>query len=708
DEILLLHEEWISQAAEPEIAKRREVNLASVTSETLQETLRGGVGKGILDELRGVLDEMEASFRAADNLPAAILSVQIGKDMVDQETGQRGFIITGEESFLDPYNAGQKALDDHIAELRALLRDDPANSNRLDRVESLANDWVVQAAVPEIQARRDVDANPATIADVAAIVESGVGKNILDQMRAKFDEFIQIEVDLNQQHAAEASQQNQNIIVLALGLTALGAVITLAVGIFTSRNITSSLTAVTVAAQTIIGGDLSREVEVTSKDEVGILASTFNTMTNQLRTTLSSLDKRTKDQAVVAEVATTIANISDLQEMIENLVRLTQRGFGLYHAHVFIYNETTEELEIVACGYKEGEEHEGTHGTEPIPLAQEQSLVARAGREQTPVIVNDVRSDPNWLPNALLPDTHAEMAVPMLIGGRLLGVLDVQADHVDAFTQEDANIKGTLAAQAAVAMQNIQEHATSQKIASDLGVVTEVGIATATITDRDQLLQEVVDLSKESFKLYHAHIYLMNEEGDTLQLAAGAGEVGRQMAAEGRSISLDSEKSLVARAARTHEGVVVNDVTDDADFLPNPLLPDTHAEMAVPMILGGRVLGVLDVQSETVGRFTQIDINVKTTLAAQIAVALENARSFQEAQKRAERETRLSAISQKILNTTTIEEAMQITARELGHALGKRQTLVSLDAKTLSGKSNIDDDRKNGQEKLETTETGVA
>jgi GAF domain-containing protein len=277
------------------------------------------------------------------------------------------------------------------------------------------------------------------------------------------------------------------------------------------------------------------------------------------------------------------------------------------------------------------------------------------------------------------------MAVPMIVGDKLLGVLDVQAEELDRFTKEDAVIKGTLASQIAVAMQNLQEHEVSQKMASDLNVVAEVGIATATITDRDELLQEVVDLSKESFNLYHAHIYLMDETGEKLNLSSGAGEVGRQMVSEGRSIPLDSEKSLVARAARTHEGVVVNDVRTDPDFLPNPLLPDTRAEMAVPMIVGGRVLGVLDVQSETVGRFTQIDINIKTTLASQIAVALENARSFQETQKQAERETKLNMITQKIQGADTIEEAMQIAARELGHALGKRQTLVSLDPAVLAG-----------------------
>ena len=685
DELESLHNDWLRLAAEPEIAKRREVNLATTTTETLSETLAAGVGKDILDELRGVLDTMESSFRAADNLDAAILTVQIGKDMVDQETGQRGFIITGDESFLEPYNAAQERLAGHITELRALLVDDLANSTRLNQVESLANDWVVKAGEPEIQARRDVNENPATVADVAAMLEVGTGKDILDEMRVIFDEFTAIEVELNQQRAAAANQQATSTAVIGISSTLFGILLTIFLGTYVARNITSSLGDVTTSARKIIGGDLDVEVAVTSEDEVGELASTFNTMTGQLRETLGSLEARNKDQTVVTQVATEISSIQNMQEMLERMVHLVQRGFGLYHAHVFTFHEAEqgEELRIIACGYQEGDEHEGTHGTTTIDYKNENSIVARCARERKPVIVNDVRNSSEWLPNPQLPETRAEMALPMMVGDRLLGILDVQAETLDRFTDEDANVKMTLASQLAVAMQNLIQFEETQKIASDLNVVAEVGIATSTITDADQLLQEIVDLSKKSFNLYHAHIYLMNEAGDTLQLSSGAGEVGRTMVAQGLSIPLEREQSLVARAARTGQGVVVNDVTLDANFLPNPLLPDTRAEMAVPMLIGGKVIGVLDVQSETVGRFTDLDVNIKTTLASQISVALENARAFKNAQNQAARETTLNLITQKIQQTGTIEEAMQVAARELGNALGKRKTMVSLNPDVL-------------------------
>jgi PAS domain S-box-containing protein len=162
--------------------------------------------------------------------------------------------------------------------------------------------------------------------------------------------------------------------------------------------------------------------------------------------------------------------------------------------------------------------------------------------------------------------------------------------------------------------------------------VAEISTATSTILDIDKLLQQVVDLAKERFGLYHAHIYLLNETDNTLVLTSGAGEIGRQMVAEKRSIPFDREQSLVARAARERKGVTVNDVTQAPDFLPHPLLPNTRAELAVPMMVGDQVLGVFDVQSEVVGRFTEADIAVQTTLASQVASAVQNARSYTEIQ----------------------------------------------------------------------------
>jgi putative methionine-R-sulfoxide reductase with GAF domain len=223
----------------------------------------------------------------------------------------------------------------------------------------------------------------------------------------------------------------------------------------------------------------------------------------------------------------------------------------------------------------------------------------------------------------------------------------------------------------------------------DLEIVAEVGTATATILESKRLLQEVVDLTKERFNLYHSHIYLLDGEGKNLVLTSGAGEPGRIMVAEGRSIPLDREQSLVARAARERKGVTVNDVTQAPDFLPNTLLPDTRSELAVPMIVGNQVIGVFDIQSDQVGRFTESDVNIQTTLAAQLATSIQNVRSFEQSRRQAEFESLTNMIGQRIQRTTSIEESLQTAIREIGLALGASRVSASI------GNSRQNSDRGN-------------
>jgi PAS domain S-box-containing protein len=171
------------------------------------------------------------------------------------------------------------------------------------------------------------------------------------------------------------------------------------------------------------------------------------------------------------------------------------------------------------------------------------------------------------------------------------------------------------------------------KRALELETVTQLSTTAARLADPQALLQTMVDSVKQAFGLYHAHIYLMDEIGQKLVLTAGAGAVGEQMVARRFSIPLDRERSLVARAARTRQGAIVNDVTQEPDFLPNPLLPQTRAELSVPLIVGDEVLGVLDVQHDQPGHFTEADADIQTILASQIAIALSNARARQQSEQ---------------------------------------------------------------------------
>lgn len=209
----------------------------------------------------------------------------------------------------------------------------------------------------------------------------------------------------------------------------------------------------------------------------------------------------------------------------------------------------------------------------------------------------------------------------------------------------------------------------------------EVSRRLTTILDPDQLVQEVVAQIDAAFGYYHTHIYLFDDARNYLVMVGGTGEAGRQMLASGHKIA--QGQGLVGRAAASAVPVLVADVSQTQDWLPNPLLPETKAETAVPILIGQTVLGVLDVQHNVVGGLQQEDVELLQSIANQIAIALQNAQSYKEAEKRAQREARIRAISASILNTADVATAMKVAARELGQTLGARQTVVRLVADSL-------------------------
>nr|MBP8863474.1 GAF domain-containing protein [Anaerolineae bacterium] len=470
-----------------------------------------------------------------------------------------------------------------------------------------------------------------------------------------------------------------------------------------------------------------------------------------------------------AEISAQVSSILDTDELLKKVVPLLKERFNLYHVQFYLMDADRHELTLRA-GYGQVGQIMQQQGFK-IDLDQEQSLVARAARSRQITLANDVTQDPDFMPNLLLPDTRAEVAVPAMIGEQLIGILDVQASETNYFTESDLDVYRTLASQIANAFQGAQlfgqqrqaeraQREAAEKIRAMFDAMTEgitvtnmigtiedlneamlrlygyhrreellgrssmqlfarpfwskaaenvrqaleagasqttecrmvrhdgsefeaetsaallrdmngaptgfvsiirditarkwaeeervrmttqlrtaadISAQATTLLDPQMLLRQVVTLIKERFDLYHVHFYTLDETTHELLLAAGYGEVGKTMLAQGHRLQLEAKKSLVARAARTQTPLLVADTTASPDFILNPLLPETRSEIAVPLVLSGKTLGVLDVQHNRPNHFTEADLDVFRTLAGQLAAALQNARYFEELQRAAER-----------------------------------------------------------------------
>ena len=201
----------------------------------------------------------------------------------------------------------------------------------------------------------------------------------------------------------------------------------------------------------------------------------------------------------------------------------------------------------------------------------------------------------------------------------------------------------------------------------------------STILDADRLVSEVVDQLQVAFNYYHVHIYLLDEASQLLIVASGTGEAGKIMRESGHRIPMG--KGLVGTAAQRQEVILSRDTRSTPNWLPNPLLPDTRAEIAIPIKIGDQVLGVLDVQDNQVNGLDEQDANLLVAIANQTAFGLTNARRYQKTQQQAKREAALSSVVQQIQATRATQVALQVTARELGRVLNLPRTRVWIDWK---------------------------
>jgi signal transduction histidine kinase/DNA-binding response OmpR family regulator len=218
-----------------------------------------------------------------------------------------------------------------------------------------------------------------------------------------------------------------------------------------------------------------------------------------------------------------------------------------------------------------------------------------------------------------------------------LRVVDETASH--AWAAEEQMLVKQVADQLSLALENarlFQETKRAEEALKRqnqyLAAAAEIGRLVTSTLDLNTIFSRTVNLVRERFGYYHAAIFIMEETGFNLTLREGTGTPGAEMKARQHSLPANAS-SIVGKVALSGEPVVSNDVTRDPAHLPNPLLPETRAEAALPLRVGSRIIGALDIQATTAGAFTEDDQNVLQILADQVAIAIDNARSYELSQQ---------------------------------------------------------------------------
>ena len=342
---------------------------------------------------------------------------------------------------------------------------------------------------------------------------------------------------------------------------------------------------------------------------------------NELKQAEEEVQKRLREITTLHKVSEVINSTLDLKEVFQRVVKELSTTFGYRLVDIYLLEE--EGLRLQAnVGYDD------KTTIELIPL--ERGVVGRVARAGQPAFIPDVSQDPDYIP--AYPDIENEICVPIMRGDTLLGTLNVESDGTRPLTEDDLQLLLTLSSHIGVAIDNARLYEEEQRLSTQRKTMAEVGRTTAAILEMDALLTQVVDLIAQNFGYYRVHIFQVDQDSGYAVHKAATGVAAAAIAEEGLRLKI-GEKGLVGWVAQHGEPVLVNDVSQDPRYYAHPDLPDTRSELDVPIRAGERVIGVLDVQSTELNAFDESDLATLETLAHQLAVAMENARLYQETQR---------------------------------------------------------------------------
>jgi signal transduction histidine kinase len=297
-------------------------------------------------------------------------------------------------------------------------------------------------------------------------VFSGWRPIVLQNPIPNVDDFGIIWVLVAEINEAEALAPANRLLVSSLIAGLLVSILILLIAYVFSIRIAGPIQQLTNTAKQITQGDLSQQAHINTNDETGVLAHAFNLMTQRLGQLIDTLEQRVADRTqqleMTAAIGERLTSILNLETLLVEMVNQVKENFNYYHVHIYLLDAEREKL-VVAAGTGEAGKKMVAQGHN-IAMTAPTSLVARAARRREIVHVDDVRQASDWLPNTFLPNTHSEIAVPIIAEDKVIGILDVQSDQVAGLDKGDMDLLRSLASQIAVALTNAQLYQTEREL----------------------------------------------------------------------------------------------------------------------------------------------------------------------------------------------------------------------------------------------------
>jgi len=403
-----------------------------------------------------------------------------------------------------------------------------------------------------------------------------------------------------------------------------------------AQRLARPITDLTEIANKVIEGDLAARASVASRDEIGQLANTFNTMTSQLQETLHGLEERVAERTTdlekssqklerragqfeaVAQLARTITSIQDLDILLPRITQLVSELFGFYHAGLFLLDESRQFAVLSAANSEGGQRMlERRHSLE----VGKSGIVGFVTATGNPRIALDAGADAVFFDNPDLPETRSEMALPLHVGNQIVGALDVQSTEPNAFSEDDVEVLSILADEVSIAIENARLHEESQRLLAD---------AQSAFTDFTREAWQNLSKSSEviGYKL----------SGSTIR-------------------SLDK-----------------------------PIESD-GSTLAIPIKLRDQIIGTVNINLPENKELDPDEADITQAMIDRVGAAVETAALLEETRRRALKEQAIGEITSKIGSSINMRNVLQTAVEELGRALPGSEVIIQFTDQDGSGGS---------------------